>query len=535
MAKAKDDKSSKIILKDAVQGKVCTRFPPEPSGYLHLGHAKAAFLNDYFAKQYDGKMILRFDDTNPSAENDIFVKNMKKDLDLLDIKYDKVTHTSDSFDIILQFAIDMLKERKAYVDNTDVETMRKQRLEKKDSACRNNSIDKNLELWNEMQQGTEIGLKCALRAKLDMKSNNGCLRDPVIFRCDLTPHHKTGNKYKVYPTYDFSCPIVDSIEGVTHALRTSEYADRDAQYAWFQNALNIRKVPIWSFSRLNFKYTLLSKRKLAWFVNNNLVKGWDDPRMPTIQGILRRGLTVESLRDFIIDQGPSTNDNLMEWDKIWSFNCKRLNDTAFRYTVVNNTPLAILRIKDDVKDESKDISLHPKLNLGTKKVSYSNSLFIEFDDAKLIVEGEEVTLLNWGNVIIDKVSSNKVDNSFLLEGRLHLEGSVKSTKKKLTWIDSKNNIPVKIVEFDHLITIPSLKPDQDFKDVINQHTEFVTEASGEPALKDLKKGSIIQLLRRGFYICEQEWIKDSSLILYSVPDGKLSEISVISSKVAKKL
>jgi glutamyl-tRNA synthetase len=236
-----------IGLKDAVKGGVVTRFPPEPSGYLHIGHAKAALLNDYFARQYEGKLIVRFDDTNPSKEKSEFEDSITQDLELLGIRGDVITHTSDYFDKLYEYALQMINEGKAYVDDTDQTTMRAQRMEGVASKCRDQSVEENLRRFDEMKRGTEFGLTCCLRAKMSVDAKNKALRDPVIYRCNLQPHHLTGDRWKIYPTYDFACPIVDSIEGVTHALRTNEYRDRNPQYEWFLKALNLRWVHIWDY------------------------------------------------------------------------------------------------------------------------------------------------------------------------------------------------------------------------------------------------------------------------------------------------
>jgi len=220
------------------------------------------------------------------------------------------------------------------VDDTPGDVMKQEREQRIESKNRNNSIEKNIEMWNEMLKGTEFGQKCCVRAKIDMNSNNGALRDPAIFRCKNTPHPRMKDKYKVYPTYDFTSPIVDSIEGITHALRTSEYNDRDAQYYWFCEQLDLRKPLIWDYSRLNMMNTVLSKRKLTWFVEQGIVDGWDDPRMPTFRGIMRRGLTVEGLKKFILAQGSSKSVVFMEWDKIWAFNKKVIDPIGPRYSAV---------------------------------------------------------------------------------------------------------------------------------------------------------------------------------------------------------
>ena len=229
-----------IDLPGAVRGQVVTRFPPEPSGYLHIGHAKAALLNDILAKVYDGKLIIRFDDTNPSKEKDEFVENIMKDIHTLGLTYCKVTYTSDYFDQLLRLGEDLVKRGHLYADDTPVEQMRAERMAKQPSAKRGRSVEENLRLFEEMKKGSPEGCANCMRVKMDPGSNNGCLRDPVAFRCNVdVPHHRTGSKYKVYPTYDFACPFVDSYEGVTHSLRTNEYADREPQFQWM---LKLQKV-----------------------------------------------------------------------------------------------------------------------------------------------------------------------------------------------------------------------------------------------------------------------------------------------------
>jgi glutamyl-tRNA synthetase len=291
-----------IDLPGAKVGEVCVRFAPEPSGYLHIGHAKAGLLNKYFAERYKGRLIVRFDDTNPSKENNEFVENILVDIDTMGIKYDRVTYTSDYFTKLMEMVESLIKQGKAYVDDTPREQMRAERMTGVESKSRNNTVEENLSLWREMVSGTEIGMQCYVRGKLDMLDPNKSLRDPVYYRCNTVPHHRVGSKYKVYPTYDFACPFVDALEGVTHALRSSEYHDRNAQYYRILQDMGLRRVEIFEFSRLNMLYTLLSKRKLLGFVQNKMVDGWTDPRFPTIQGIVRRGLKIEALVQFILEQ-----------------------------------------------------------------------------------------------------------------------------------------------------------------------------------------------------------------------------------------
>ncbi|KAJ7378547.1 Bifunctional glutamate/proline--tRNA ligase [Desmophyllum pertusum] len=401
-----------VNLPGASQGNVVTRFPPEASGYLHIGHAKAVLLNQYYKNMYDGKMIMRFDDTNPAKENAEFEKVILEDLKMLEIKPDMFTHTSDHFDTIMMYADKMIREGKAYADDTPGDKMKEEREQRIKSANRDNSVEKNFQIWEEMKKGTEHGQKFALRAKLDYQSENGCLRDPTIYRCKPEEHVRTGSKYKVYPTYDFACPIVDSIEGVTHALRTTEYHDRDPQYYWFIEQLGIRKPYIYEFSRLTLQNTVMSKRKLTHLVDQGYVEGWDDPRFPTVRGVLRRGMTVEGLREFIVLQGSSKANVHMEWDKIWALNKKVIDPIAPRYTALRKNEVVPVFIPE-AKEEVKDCPLHPKNpSVGNKDVWYGPKVFIEGEDAVTLSEGEMVTLMNWG-------PPQEVSNQWKL--RLHLD------------------------------------------------------------------------------------------------------------------
>lgn len=287
-----------------------------------------------------------------------------------------------------------MKEGKAYIDDTTAEQISKDRETGVESIRRNASIKENLDRWKQMKDGTPEGQKCVMRAKIDMKSKNGVMRDPNLFRVVLTPHHRTGNKFKIYPLYDFACPIVDSVEGVTHPLRSSEYHDRNPLYDWVIEATGLRKPIIEDFSRLNFAYTLLSKRKLQWIVDQGIVEGWDDPRFPTVKGVLRRGLTVEALRTFIISLGPAKALNLMEIEKLWSLNRKVIDPVVPRFTVIADEGLGKVKVNlsnGPKQTEFKTIPKHKKNPyLGTKVLTLSPSIFIEREDSVLLKENEEV-------------------------------------------------------------------------------------------------------------------------------------------------
>lgn len=513
-----------IDLPGAVIGKVVTRFPPEPSGYLHIGHAKAAILNQYFAQAYKGQLIIRFDDTNPSKEKTEFEQSIIEDLDLLGIKGNKITYSSDYFDLMYDYAIQLIKESKAYCDNTPLEQMRAERMDGIKSSKRDTSVEENLEIFtNEMKNATEKGLAYCLRAKISYDCPNKAMRDPVIYRCNLTPHHRTGSTWKMYPTYDFCVPIVDSIEGVTHALRTIEYRDRNPQYEWFLTNLKLRKVHIWDFARVNFVRTLLSKRKLQWFVDKNYVSGWDDPRFPTVRGVRRRGMTVEGLRNFVVSQGPSKNIINLDWSLIWAVNKKVIDPIAPRYSCVYADDIVEVNVLDGPASIVEEMKPKHKKNesIGKKAVYYYNKLYIDQADAHLIKDNEEITFMDWGNVIVEKI--HKIDGVVKsIDIKLHLEGDFRKTEKKLTWIaDIKDKtVPIELVDFDHLITKDKLDEGDNFEDFLTKETEFKTSALGDANIKSLKVGDIIQFERKGYYRLDQVGSAGQPYVFFTIPDGK---------------
>ncbi|XP_034163959.2 bifunctional glutamate/proline--tRNA ligase [Pangasianodon hypophthalmus] len=540
----KQDVGKFVELPGAEMGKVVVRFPPEASGYLHIGHAKAALLNQHYQVNFKGKLIMRFDDTNPEKEKEDFEKVILEDVAMLHIKPDQFTYTSDHFPTILRLAEQLLQEGKAYIDNTPPDTMKQEREQRIESHNRNNSVEKNFQMWEEMKAGTDYGQTCCMRAKIDMNSNNGCMRDPTLYRCKNTPHPRTGNTYKVYPTYDFACPIVDSIEGVTHALRTTEYHDRDEQFYWVIDALRLRKPYIWEYARLNLNNTVLSKRKLTWFVDQGYVDGWDDPRFPTVRGVLRRGMTVEGLKQFIAAQGGSRSVVNMEWDKIWSFNKKVIDPVAPRYTALLSSQVVPISISN-AKEEMKEVAKHPKnTDVGMKQVWYGPKVFVEGADAETFTEGETVTFINWGNIIITKINKDSSGTISSLEGRLNLENTDYKKTTKITWLAETPKAPFTpavCVNYQHLITKPVLGKDDNFKDYINQNSKTEEIMLGDPCLKDLKKGDVIQLQRRGFYICDQPYepvsphsCKESPCILLYIPDGHTKEMPTSGSKDKSK-
>uniref|UniRef100_A0A674BUR4 Bifunctional glutamate/proline--tRNA ligase n=1 Tax=Salmo trutta TaxID=8032 RepID=A0A674BUR4_SALTR len=533
-----------VELPGAEMGKVVVRFPPEASGYLHIGHAKAALLNQHYQVTFKGKLIMRFDDTNPEKEKEDFEKVILEDVAMLQIKPDQFTYTSDHFPRIQGMAEQLLREGKAYIDDTPPEQMKAEREQRTESSHRSNSVEQNLKMWEEMKAGTEYGQTCCMRAKIDMASNNGCMRDPTFYRCKNAPHPRTGTTYRVYPTYDFACPIVDSVEGVTHALRTTEYHDRDDQFYWVIEALRLRKPYIWEYARLNLNNTVLSKRKLTWFVDQGYVDGWDDPRFPTVRGVLRRGMTVEGLKQFIAAQGGSRSVVNMEWDKIWAFNkkvCMHVVDpVAPRYTALSGS-YSVPVVIPDAPEEMKMAVKHPKnTEVGMKAVWYGPRVLVEGADAETFTEGETVTFINWGNIIITKIHKDPRGKVTSLEGKLNLENKDFKKTTKITWLAETPHaplLPTVCVNYQHLITKPVMGKEDDFKEYINKQSKLEEKMLGDPCLKDLKKGDIIQLQRRGFYICDQPYepispysCKESPCVLLYIPDGHTKEMPTAGSK-----
>ncbi|KAL8935660.1 MAG: hypothetical protein Q9211_004586 [Gyalolechia sp. 1 TL-2023] len=528
VAKSKEGANYDIALPDTDKG-VVTRFPPEPSGYLHIGHAKAALLNDYFAHEmYQGTLICRFDDTNPSKEREEFQDAIVEDLALMGIKPDKTSYTSNYFQELYDQCVKLLKAGKAYSDDTEREAMQHERMHGIASKRRDASVEENLARFEEMKKGTGEGVRWCVRAKMSVDNPNKAMRDPVIYRCNPQAHHRTGEQWKIYPTYDFACPIVDSMEGITHALRTIEYRDRNPQYNWMLDALDLRKVHIWDFARMNFIRTLLSKRKLSQFVESGVVWGWDDPRFPTIRGIRRRGMTIDALREFILKQGPSRNIVNLDWTLFWATNKKYIDPVAPRHTAVATENVVTARVKGArVAPYTEDKPKHGKNpELGNKKVAYSSEILIDQADAQAFAPDEEITLMNWGNAIVRSIthSLNPLNRSLVtgLELELHLQGDVKKTKQKITWLATAGQelIPVELVDFDYLITKDKLEEDDNVDDFLNPKTLFRTETLADGNVADLKEDDIIQFERKGYFRVDRAFKHGEKAVMFCIPTGK---------------
>jgi glutamyl-tRNA synthetase len=443
--------------------------------------------------------------------------------------------------VILEYALKMVSDGNAYMDDSTSNEMFTQRAEGLPSPHREDSVADNLARFDLMLNTKEEGRPWCMRAKLDYLNKNKCLRDPVMFRHVEEPHNRTGSTYMAYPTYDFACPIVDAIEGVSHAMRTTEYKDRDDQYAWIGRLLGVRQVHVVEFARMNFQFTALSKRKLAELADNGFVEGWADPRFPTVRAVMRRGVTLEALREFILSQGASKRITDMEWDKFWATNKKVIDKVCPRYTAVSAETKTLLTLSGEGVPaegipEFRTAALHPKnAAVGTKSVPFARELWLEADDAALLAEGEEVTLMKWCNAVITGITK---EGGVItgVSGVLKPEGDVRTTEKKLTWVSAVPGlVPIVMREFDVLITKARLEEGDDIKAVFNQNSIADTRGIAEPAMANAAVGDILQLERRGYYRVDSvpSASGEGDLVLFNIPSGKEKSMSTLSSKITR--
>jgi len=389
---------------------------------------------------------------------------------------------------------ELIKLGKAYADNTPHEKMKEERFNGIASQHREMTVEETLNIFEGLLRGENK--EWCIRAKIDHTNKNKCLRDPVFYRYKDEPHYRFGNKYKAYPNYDFATPIVDSLELISHCMRTNEYADRHHLYDWLLTTLNIHNPIMHDFSRLSFKNTVLSKRKLNLLVDNKIVDGWDDPRMPTIRGVINRGILKEAIIDYIQQQGHSKNTTLQEWDKLYAINKQYIDPVAPRFTGIFKDSAVLVKINNFNFDKiSKLVQLHPKdKSIGNKELLFSNKILMEKEDLLNCKEGEKITLMKWGNA---KVISLK-DNQYELE-LLPNDKDFKSTQK-FTWLANVDNLcEVEIIEYDHLLNrADAIDYEGEFMDIVNKQSMFVSLALLEPGVRLLNKNQHIQIERRGF-------------------------------------
>ena len=512
--------------------KVHTRFPPEPNGYLHIGHAKAICLNFNIADEYDGKCNLRFDDTNPLAEEEEYVRSIQDDVKWLGFDWeDRIYFASDYFQQMYDYAIQLINNGNAYVCDLTSEDIKENRgtLQKPgtQSPYRDRSIDDNLNLFARMKSGEfENGSK-TLRAKIDMSHPNMNMRDPVIYRILHANHHRTADRWCIYPMYDWAHGLEDSIEGITHSLCSLEFEDHRPLYDWYLDKLGVYRPQQIEFARLNLSYTIMSKRKLKILVEDNHVAGWDDPRMPTISGFKRRGYTPRAIRNFMEDVGVAKRDNVMDIAKLESSLRSDLNSRSLRRMAVLNPLKVVITNYPDEKEEFVVAKNNPEdESAGTRKLPFSKVLYIEKEDFMedppkkffRLTLGAEVRFkfayfITCNDVIKDGngdiIELHCTYDKDTLGGRSSDGRKVKGT---LHWVSAKHSIPAEIRLYDRLFS--SINPDgeENFIDSINSNSlEVLNNCLLEPDLKSLESDIPIQFERIGYFFKDKE-SSDKSLV-----------------------
>ena len=512
--------------------KVHTRFPPEPNGYLHIGHAKAICLNFNIADEYDGKCNLRFDDTNPLAEEEEYVRSIQDDVKWLGFDWeDRIYFASDYFQQMYDYAIQLINNGNAYVCDLTSEDIKENRgtLQKPgtQSPYRDRSIDDNLNLFARMKSGEfENGSK-TLRAKIDMSHPNMNMRDPVIYRILHANHHRTADRWCIYPMYDWAHGLEDSIEGITHSLCSLEFEDHRPLYNWYLDKLGVYRPQQIEFARLNLSYTIMSKRKLKILVEDNHVAGWDDPRMPTISGFKRRGYTPRAIRNFMEDVGVAKRDNVMDIAKLESSLRSDLNSRSLRRMAVLNPLKVVITNYPDEKEEFVVAKNNPEdESAGTRKLPFSKVLYIEKEDFMedppkkffRLTLGAEVRFkfayfITCNDVIKDGngdiIELHCTYDKDTLGGRSSDGRKVKGT---LHWVSAKHSIPAEIRLYDRLFS--SINPDgeENFIDSINSNSlEVLNNCLLEPDLKSLESDIPVQFERIGYFFKDKE-SSDKSLV-----------------------
>lgn len=512
-----------IIDKDLAEGvhnHVHTRFPPEPNGYLHIGHAKSICLNFGLAQDYQGQCNLRFDDTNPEKENIDYVNSIKDDVSWLGFSWDgEVCYSSDYFDRLHGYAVELIEKGLAYVEFSSQEAMRELRgtLKEpgKNSPYRDTTVEENLDHFAKMTAGEYPEGHCVLRAKIDMASPFMCMRDPVIYRVKFAHHHQTGDKWCVYPMYDFTHCISDAIEGITHSLCTLEFQDNRRLYDWVLDNISIECHPRqYEFSRLNLEYTVLSKRKLIQLVEEQHVEGWDDPRMPTIAGLRRRGYTPASIREFCKRIGVTKMDNMVEMGMLEACIRDDLNQNAARAMAVLD-PLKVV-IENYPADQVEMLSApnHPSDDsMGTRELPFTREIYIEREDFreeankkfKRLVLGKEVRLRNAYFLKAERAEKDEQGNITTLYctydadtlGRDPADG--RKAKGVIHWVSASHGVPAEVRLYDRLFKVPNPAAEESFTDSINPASMTVVQGVLEPSLANAEPGKALQFERLGYF------------------------------------
>ena len=517
------------LANDKHQGRVHTRFPPEPNGYLHIGHAKAITISFGIANDYGGLYNLRFDDTDPVGESNEYVEAIKKDIRWLGFDWqDREFYASDYFEQLYQYAIQLVQNGEAYVcDLSPVETSQYRGVWTKpgrESPYKNRSVEENLDLFGRMRAGEFDDGSRTLRAKIDMSSPNMNLRDPVMYRILRAHHYRLGDAWCIYPTYDFTHGQSDSIEKITHSLCSLEFENHRPLYEWYLEKLDIYRPQQIEFARLNLSYTVMSKRKLSQLVEEERVAGWDDPRLPTLSGLRRRGYTPESIRDFCSRTGIAKSDNLVDISLLEHCLRQDLNKKANRVmAVLKPLKLVIENYPDDQNEELEAVNNQEDDNKGKRKIPFSKQLYIERDDFMenpprkffRLSPGQEVRLMHAYYVTCKDIVKDQETGEIVeiictydpdTKGGWSKDG--RKVKGTLHWVSAKHAIPAEIRLYDRLFSQENpnrVDVDQDYKDYLNPNSvELLTDCLVEPSLAGGQPGDSYQFLRRGYFCIDQD-------------------------------
>ena len=531
-----------IIEKDLENQKygdaVLTRFPPEPNGYLHIGHAKSICLNFSTAAKYGGKCNLRYDDTNPVKEDMEYVNSIEEDVKWLGWQWDKRLWASDYFDTMYEAAVELIKKGKAYVCTLTAEQMREYRgtLKEpgKESPCRNQSVEENLQLFEDMKAGKFADGERVLRAKIDMASPNINMRDPVIYRIAHAEHHNTGDKWCIYPMYDFAHPIEDAIEGITHSICTLEFEDHRPLYDWVLQEVGWWPTPPQQieFARLNITNTVMSKRYLKALVDDRVVDGWDDPRMPTIAGLRRRGYTPEAIRDFCERIGVAKANSTVEVSLLEHCIREDLKTKVQSRNVIENPIKVVITNYPEDGSEECEIENNAQVpEMGTRMVPFSRELWVDGADFMEVpvkkyfrlFPGNEVRFKGAYFITCNEVVKNE-DGSIkeLLctydpETRSGSGFEGRKVKGTIHWVDAKTAVKIKIRNYNHLMI-----PDENGENQLNPNSVEETFGYAEPAIADAQPGERFQFFRHGYYIADTKLTTDEEKVFNRIVDLKSS-------------
>ena len=518
--------------------KVITRFPPEPNGYLHIGHAKSITLNFTTAMKYGGKCNLRYDDTNPVKEDVEYVDSIEEDVKWLGFQWDKRLWASDYFEQMYEAAVELIKKGKAYVDDLTPEQIKEYRgtLKEpgKESPCRNQSVEENLQLFEDMRAGKFADGERVLRAKIDMASPNINMRDPIIYRIAHITHHNTGDKWCIYPMYDFAHPIEDAIEGITHSICTLEFEDHRPLYDWVLKEVGWWETPPQQieFARLDITNTVMSKRYLKALVDDGVVEGWDDPRMPTIAGLRRRGYTPEAIRDFCERIGVAKANSQVEISLLEHCVREDLQDKVESRNVVEKPIKVVITNYPEDKTEMITIENHNKIpEMGTRQVPFSRELYIDGDDFMEVpakkyfrmFPGNEVRFKGAYFIRCNEVVKNE-DGSIkeLLctydpESRGGESPDGRKVKGTIHWVDAKTAEKIRIRNYDYLMI-----PDEEGKNRFNPESVEETWGYAEPSIAEVQPGERFQFFRHGYYIADSKLTTDDEKVFNRIVGLKSS-------------